>query len=437
MANLNNEGFTITPDSECVGGSKPVFWADDGNTGGHALRAGTIPCTPRRRRSGAPAGRPPPPSRATSTATASATSRSARQARTTARGAVHVLYGSATGVTHDGLAVLVAELGRDRRRRRGRRRFGRSLAVGNFNGDGFADLAIGAPGENGGARHGPRPLRQRERPDRDGKPAVDAGLDRGRRQRRGRRPFRRDARRRQPRQLHRGERAGDRRARRGHRGRDGRRHRPCPEGHARPGSRARARRPGARTPRASPTMPRPATASAPRSPSATSAARRPPTSRSACPRRTGAATVDYGVVHVLLGSATGLTATGSSLWSQNSTGVGDTAGGGRRLRRLARDRQCRRQRRRRPDRRRAGRGHRRGRERRHRPDDPGRRRRPDGHRQPDLLAGHRRDRRRRRRRATSSATPWRSATSAATASSTSRSGRRARAARARTTASST
>ena len=45
MANLNNEGFTITPDSECVGGSKPVFWADDGNTGGHALRAGTIPCT--------------------------------------------------------------------------------------------------------------------------------------------------------------------------------------------------------------------------------------------------------------------------------------------------------------------------------------------------------------------------------------------------------
>ena len=38
MANLNNEGFTITPDSECVGGSKPVYWADDGNTGGHALR---------------------------------------------------------------------------------------------------------------------------------------------------------------------------------------------------------------------------------------------------------------------------------------------------------------------------------------------------------------------------------------------------------------
>ena len=46
MANLNNEGFTITPDSECVAGSKPVYWADDGNTASHALRAGTIPCTP-------------------------------------------------------------------------------------------------------------------------------------------------------------------------------------------------------------------------------------------------------------------------------------------------------------------------------------------------------------------------------------------------------
>ena len=45
LANLNNEGFTITPDSECVGGSKPVYWADDGNTGSHVLRAGTIPCT--------------------------------------------------------------------------------------------------------------------------------------------------------------------------------------------------------------------------------------------------------------------------------------------------------------------------------------------------------------------------------------------------------
>ncbi|MEA2346576.1 MAG: hypothetical protein QOG62_363 [Thermoleophilaceae bacterium] len=44
MANLNNEGFAIAPDAECVAGAKPVFWADDGNTDGHALRAGTLNC---------------------------------------------------------------------------------------------------------------------------------------------------------------------------------------------------------------------------------------------------------------------------------------------------------------------------------------------------------------------------------------------------------
>ncbi|GAA2996103.1 lamin tail domain-containing protein [Actinokineospora diospyrosa] len=44
MSNLNNEGFTLAGSSECVGGSKPVYWADDSNTGGHALRKGTINC---------------------------------------------------------------------------------------------------------------------------------------------------------------------------------------------------------------------------------------------------------------------------------------------------------------------------------------------------------------------------------------------------------
>ena len=33
MANLNNEGFAIAPQAECVNGLKPVFWADDSNTG--------------------------------------------------------------------------------------------------------------------------------------------------------------------------------------------------------------------------------------------------------------------------------------------------------------------------------------------------------------------------------------------------------------------
>jgi hypothetical protein len=45
MANLNNEGFAITPRAECVGGLKPVVWAEDGVTDSHSLRAGTLNCT--------------------------------------------------------------------------------------------------------------------------------------------------------------------------------------------------------------------------------------------------------------------------------------------------------------------------------------------------------------------------------------------------------
>jgi hypothetical protein len=45
MANLNNEGFAIAPQRECVGGKKPVFWSDDNNTDSHALRSGTLNCT--------------------------------------------------------------------------------------------------------------------------------------------------------------------------------------------------------------------------------------------------------------------------------------------------------------------------------------------------------------------------------------------------------
>ncbi|WP_208858814.1 lamin tail domain-containing protein [Cryobacterium zongtaii] len=46
MPNLNNEGFALAPQSACVAGAKPVFWADDSNTGGHAIRVGSIECTP-------------------------------------------------------------------------------------------------------------------------------------------------------------------------------------------------------------------------------------------------------------------------------------------------------------------------------------------------------------------------------------------------------
>ena len=45
MPNLNNEGFAIAPQDECVDGRKPVFWTDDSNTDAHAIRGGTINCT--------------------------------------------------------------------------------------------------------------------------------------------------------------------------------------------------------------------------------------------------------------------------------------------------------------------------------------------------------------------------------------------------------
>jgi uncharacterized protein (TIGR03437 family) len=45
MGNFNNEGFAIAPAALCVGGNKPVFWSDDSNTDGHALRSGTLTCS--------------------------------------------------------------------------------------------------------------------------------------------------------------------------------------------------------------------------------------------------------------------------------------------------------------------------------------------------------------------------------------------------------
>ncbi|MFG2824816.1 lamin tail domain-containing protein [Kitasatospora sp. NPDC048365] len=44
MSNYNNEGFSPAGSDECVAGSKPVYWADDANDGGHAIRRGTIAC---------------------------------------------------------------------------------------------------------------------------------------------------------------------------------------------------------------------------------------------------------------------------------------------------------------------------------------------------------------------------------------------------------
>lgn len=45
MPNLNNEGFAITPASECVANRRPVFWSDDSETGGHSIRKGSLSCT--------------------------------------------------------------------------------------------------------------------------------------------------------------------------------------------------------------------------------------------------------------------------------------------------------------------------------------------------------------------------------------------------------
>lgn len=44
MPNVNNEGFALTPLAECVDGTRPVFWSDDDETGGHALRRGRLAC---------------------------------------------------------------------------------------------------------------------------------------------------------------------------------------------------------------------------------------------------------------------------------------------------------------------------------------------------------------------------------------------------------
>jgi hypothetical protein len=44
MPNTNNEGFTFAPTSECSGGVRPAFWADDNNINGNSLRQGSLPC---------------------------------------------------------------------------------------------------------------------------------------------------------------------------------------------------------------------------------------------------------------------------------------------------------------------------------------------------------------------------------------------------------
>ena len=45
LADSNNEGITIAPDSECdAQGFRSFFWSDDSDYGGHAIYRGSIPC---------------------------------------------------------------------------------------------------------------------------------------------------------------------------------------------------------------------------------------------------------------------------------------------------------------------------------------------------------------------------------------------------------
>lgn len=65
-------------------------------------------------------------------------------------GAVHVIYGSDAGLTTAGdqLWTLNSPGVKGTSRKGGSHRFGAALATGNFNGDRFADLAVGSPGHN-------------------------------------------------------------------------------------------------------------------------------------------------------------------------------------------------------------------------------------------------------------------------------------------------
>ena len=147
MANLNNEGFTITPASECVGGSKPVLWADDGNNGGHVLRAGTIPCAPP-----AAAGWSAPASvKGDFNGDGFADLAVAAPGENAGAGAVHVLPGSASGLSATGSQYFTQNTAGIADSEEPGDLFGASLAVGDLTGDGFADLAVGVPGENGEA----------------------------------------------------------------------------------------------------------------------------------------------------------------------------------------------------------------------------------------------------------------------------------------------
>lgn len=44
LKEVNTEGFAVAPESECSGGLKRVFWSDDSDKGGFAIRKGQVAC---------------------------------------------------------------------------------------------------------------------------------------------------------------------------------------------------------------------------------------------------------------------------------------------------------------------------------------------------------------------------------------------------------
>jgi hypothetical protein len=66
-------------------------------------------------------------------------------------GVVHTLYGSAPGLTTAGSQYFHQDVAGMADQREASDRFGEALAAGDFNGDGFADLAIGVRGEDSSA----------------------------------------------------------------------------------------------------------------------------------------------------------------------------------------------------------------------------------------------------------------------------------------------
>jgi hypothetical protein len=67
-------------------------------------------------------------------------------------GAVHVLYGTSTGLSASGSQLWHQDVAGIEETAEPEETFGRGLGVGDFNGDGFVDLAIGVPGESFGTQ---------------------------------------------------------------------------------------------------------------------------------------------------------------------------------------------------------------------------------------------------------------------------------------------